>query len=59
MSGVGAKETMPMTARKVGEHVELDKEEARSGQTGLHVRYILAFSTVLVLIGLGIVVLAS
>lgn len=48
-----------MTARKVGEHVELDQEEARSGQTGLHVRYVLAFSVLLVLIGLGIVVLAS
>ncbi len=44
-----------MTARKVGDHVEVDEEEARSGQTGLHVRYVLAFSIVLVLIGLGIV----
>jgi hypothetical protein len=46
-----------MTARKVGDHVEVDEEEARSGQTGLHVRYVLAFSIVLVLIGLGIVVI--
>ena len=40
-----------MTARKVGEHVEVDEEEARAGQTGLHVRYILAIGTVLVVIG--------
>lgn len=40
-----------MTARKVGEHVELDQEEARAGQTGNHVRYILAIGTVLVVIG--------
>lgn len=44
-----------MTARKVGGHVEVNEEEARSGQTGLHVRYILAFSTLLVLIGFGII----
>ena len=36
-----------MTARKVGEHVEVDQEEARAGQTGNHVRYILAIGTVL------------
>lgn len=42
-----------MTARKVGEHVEMEAEEARSGQTGHHVRYILAFSTLLVLVGFG------
>lgn len=40
-----------MTARKVGNHVEMVEEEARSGQTGVHVRYILVFSTLLVLIG--------
>jgi hypothetical protein len=40
-----------MTARKVGNHVELDQEEARAGQTGLHVRYILAVGTVLVVLG--------
>lgn len=43
-----------MTARKVGDHVEMNEEEARSGQTGLHVRYILILSTVLVLIGFGV-----
>jgi hypothetical protein len=40
-----------MTARKVSEHVEVDEEEARAGQTGLHVRYILAIGTALVVIG--------
>ena len=44
-----------MTARKVGDHVEVPVEEARSGQTGLHVRYILAASVVLVLIGFGLI----
>lgn len=40
-----------MTARKVGEHVELEQEEARAGQTGMHVRYIMAASLALVVIG--------
>jgi len=40
-----------MTARKVGDHVELDQDEARAGQTGMHVRYIMAASIALVLIG--------
>jgi hypothetical protein len=40
-----------MTARKVGDHVEVDQEDARAGQTGNHVRYILAIGTVLVVIG--------
>jgi hypothetical protein len=44
-----------MTARKVENHVELNEEEARSGQTGVHLRYILITSTLLVLAGFGIV----
>lgn len=44
-----------MTARKVGDHVELDQEEARAGQTGMHVRVIMAVSLVLVLVGFGVV----
>ncbi|WP_395647935.1 hypothetical protein [Terricaulis sp.] len=43
-----------MTARKVGDHVEMNEEEARSGQTGLGVRYVLAISVLLVLLGFGI-----
>jgi len=37
--------------RKVGEHVEATKEEARAGETGHHVRYILAGGIALVVIG--------
>lgn len=40
-----------MTARKVGDHVEVPEEEARAGQTGNHVRYIMAASIVLVIVG--------
>lgn len=43
-----------MTARRVEDHVELDEEEARSGQTGVHVRYILLFSVLLALAGMGL-----
>ncbi len=42
-----------MTARKVGDHVEMDEEDARSGQTGLGLRYVLAISVLLVLVGFG------
>jgi hypothetical protein len=38
-------------SRKVGDHIEIEQEEARAGQTGNHVRYIMAASIVLVLIG--------
>lgn len=38
-------------SRKVGEHVEIEQEEARAGQTGNHVRYILVFGVLLVVIG--------
>ena len=51
MEDAGGEGASPMTARKVGEHVEVDQEEARAGQTGNHVRYILAIGTVLVVIG--------
>ncbi|HRO02567.1 MAG TPA: hypothetical protein PLS69_03035 [Terricaulis sp.] len=43
-----------MTARKVGEHVEIDQEEARAGRTGMHVRQIMTFSIALVVIGFGL-----
>lgn len=42
-----------MTARKVGEHVEISQDEARAGETGHHVRYILAAGIVLVVLGFG------
>jgi hypothetical protein len=44
-----------MTAIKVEDHVELNEEEARSGQTGVHLRYILMASLLLALAGLGLV----
>jgi hypothetical protein len=46
-----------MTARKVGDHVEVEPEEARAGQTGAGVRFVLMMSTVLVLIGFALVAL--
>lgn len=42
-----------MTARKVGEHVEIQRDEARAGETGHHVRYILAIGIVLAALGFG------
>jgi len=41
-----------MTVRKVGDHVEVEQTDARAGETGHHVRYILAFGLVLVVLGL-------
>ena len=38
-------------ARKVGDHVEIEEDDARAGQTGNHVRYILVASVVLVVLG--------
>ncbi|HVK80246.1 MAG TPA: hypothetical protein VM915_06515 [Verrucomicrobiae bacterium] len=46
-----------MSARKVGEHVEIPQDEARGGETGHHVRYILAAGIVLVILGFGAVAL--
>jgi len=46
-----------MTARKVGDHVETNAEEARGGETGHHVRYILAAGVALVVIGFAAVAL--
>lgn len=43
-----------MTARKVGDHVEVEKEEARAGQTGLGMRYVLAVGVVLVVVGFAV-----
>ena len=40
-----------MTVRKFGDHVEVNQEAARAGQTGNHVRYILAIGVGLVVIG--------
>ncbi len=42
-----------MAVHNIEDHVELDGDDARSGQTGVHVRYILAISILLVLAGFG------
>lgn len=38
-------------SRKVGDHTEMNQEEARAGETGHHVRYILGFGVLLVVVG--------
>ena len=48
-----------MPARKVGDHVEVNKEDARAGQSGTGVRFVLMISTALVLIGFAFVALFS
>lgn len=48
-----------MTIRNVGDHVEITEEDVRSGQTGVHLRYILILSTALVTLAFGAVALAS
>jgi hypothetical protein len=40
-----------MTAHKVGDHVEIEAEDARAGQTGLGMRYVLAIGIILVVLG--------
>jgi uncharacterized membrane protein len=42
-----------MSAKQVGDHVEINPEEVRAGQTGNHVRQILMISTILAAICLG------
>ena len=44
-----------MTARKVGDHVEVDQEEARAGETGKGVRYVLIAGVLLVIVGFTVV----
>ncbi len=48
-----------MTARKVGDHVEANHEEARAGETGHHVRYILIAGLLAVIIGFILVAAGS
>lgn len=43
-----------MAVHKIDDHVELDGEDACSGQTGVHLRYILMVSIVLALTGFGV-----
>lgn len=44
-----------MTARKVGNHVEVEEEEVRAGQSGVGLRYVLIAGVVLVIVGFGAV----
>lgn len=44
-----------MTTEKVGDHTELSGEDARSGRTGMHLRYILMASMALVIVGFSII----
>jgi hypothetical protein len=44
-----------MTAKKVGDHIEVEEEEVRAGQTGLGMRYVLGFGVLLVVIGFAAV----
>lgn len=46
-----------MPPRNVGDHVEVNQEEARGGETGHHVRYILAVGVALVVVGFAAVAL--
>lgn len=48
-----------MTIRHVDGHTEITEEDARQGQTGVHLRYILAFSTLLVAAGFAFAALFS
>jgi len=43
-----------MSPRKVGDHIEIDKDEARAGRTGMHVRQIMTISIVLVVAGFAV-----
>lgn len=43
-----------MAAHNIGDHVELDGDDARSGQTGMHLRHIMIVSILLVLVGFGV-----
>ena len=42
-----------MAVHKIDDHIELDGDDARSGQSGVHLRYILIISIVFVLAGFG------
>ena len=46
-----------MTAHQVEGHTEINEEDARSGRTGVHLRYILAVSLLLVVASFGMVAL--
>ncbi|MET0181895.1 MAG: hypothetical protein ABW199_03315 [Caulobacterales bacterium] len=47
-----------MTARHINGHVEIGEEDVRAGQTGVHLRYILIASVLLVATGFAAAALA-
>lgn len=44
-----------MTAHQVKDHVEIEPQDARAGQTGLGMRYVLAAGVILVIVGFAFV----
>lgn len=40
-----------MPAHKVGNHIEVEEEEVRAGQTGVGMRYVLVSGVILVVLG--------
>ncbi|MBC7767824.1 MAG: hypothetical protein H7124_03485 [Phycisphaerales bacterium] len=48
-----------MSARKVDDHVELTEDEARAGETGKGLRYVLVAGVVLVVIGFAAVAMGG
>ncbi|MEQ1491548.1 MAG: hypothetical protein ABL871_01640 [Terricaulis sp.] len=40
-----------MTGHQVGDHIEVEAEEVRAGQTGTGMRYVLAAGVALVVVG--------
>ena len=48
-----------MTAHKVDNHIEIEEDDVRAGQTGMHVRYILMISVVLAVVAMWIVLAAT
>lgn len=43
-----------MTARKVGDHVEIEEDEARAGSTGTGLRYMLIGGVILAIVGFAL-----
>ena len=46
-----------MTGRRVGDHIEIEEDDARAGETGHHVRYILVGGVLLVIVAFAAVAL--
>lgn len=44
-----------MAGRKIGDHVEIEQEDARAGETSGHLRWMLVAGVVLVIVGFAAV----